>query len=165
MQPGNDFINQAIDEVIAVLTDSPLFMSPDATDAPEDAVGSIVYVEADLPETTNIRKDRLPHASVVYLSHGDADDGTVDSTDYTVEIGIRLYHRGTDRKAVWSALQQAAAAITAIVEQQAHVGQFGGFATLARDRGGRGIDTEEESGFGAALATGITLTISHMTPS
>lgn len=160
--PGSDFINQAISEVIAVLEASPLFMSHLANHAPAGAEGSIVCVEADLPETTTIRQDKLPHASVVYLKHEATDDGTISSQDYKIEIGIRLYHRGSDRPSVWGAIQKAAAAISSIVDLENTSGQFGGFAQLAWDRGGTAIDTQEATGYGAMLLTGINLQITHI---
>lgn len=158
---GVDYINEAIEAVKTVLEASPLFM---AAAVLPGATGTIRSVETDLPDTTTIRGDKMPHASVVYLGHEPADDGTIESTDYNVRIGIRLYHRGTDRSAVWRAIQKAAAAITGIVEQENEDGLFGGYCVIARDNGGQAIDTQEENGYGAMLASSITLTIQHSTP-
>lgn len=163
--PGDNYINQAVDEVVAALTAHPAFMSPNAENPPLGAVGSIVFVEDDAPpKTTKIPNQRLPHAGVVYLGHKPGGDDSRGTTSYEVEIGIRLYNRGTDRKAVWSALHQAAAAVSKVVEDELRGDRFNGLAVLAWDTGGDAIDMMEEGGFGAALYTGIVLKIYRNTP-
>lgn len=159
--PSDDYLNQAVSEVVAALTASPLFMASDAPDAPAEAAGTVRYVEDDIPETHAIPEQRLPHCGVIYLRHGAPVDETAGTNDYEIEIGIRLYNRGTDRSAVWSALQKAAAAITKITESENAGGRFNSFATICRDKGGNGIDTSEQGGFGAMLLTGIVLQITR----
>lgn len=157
--PSDDFINQAIAEAVAAFTASPLFMSHNAMGAPAGAAGPVMCVEDDLPETTAIPQHRLPHCGMVYLRHDRSDQDSAGQTDYQIEIGLRLYHRGTDRAAVWGALQTAAAAVSKVVSEEMGPsgGRFNGFANLAWDKGGTAIDTEERSGFGAMLLSGIVI--------
>lgn len=159
--PGTDFLNQAVDEVIAALRAHPLFMSPNASGAPADASGVVMYVEGDLPETTKIPDYRLPHAGVVYLGHEPVRDDAIGAWDYLIEIGIMLYHRGSDRAAVWGKVQQAAAAVAQVVEDAMAGDRFDGFAVLAWDKGGNAIDVAEQSGYGAMMPTGIILQITR----
>lgn len=159
--PGNDYINQAVEIVTATLKANPLFMSPDAPDAPEGAVGVVRFVENDLPELgPQIPQNRIPHAGIVYLGHEPMRDGASSTASYVIEVGIRLYNRGTDRAEVWRQLQQAAAAVTKHAEIELAGGRFDGFATLIWDKGGTAVDTVENGGgFGAMLTTGIVMQI------
>lgn len=161
--PTDDWINQAVAEVIAALTASPYFMSPDSEDAPEGASGVVMAVEDSLPETEKLLNHELPHCGVVYLGHDIADQDAATQTDYRIEIGLRLYNRGGDRREVWQALQKAAAAVSKVVslEMGPDGSRFNGFANLARDSGGQGIDVKENGGYGAILPTGIVLDITR----
>lgn len=161
--PGVDWINQGIAEAIAALKACPEFMSPAAVGAPPGASGSILTVEAGMPATAGLPDAALPHCGVAYLSHAPSDQDSAGQTDYRIELDLRLYHRGADRAAVWQAVQQAAAAVSRVVSREMGPGggRFGGFAILARDRGGPGIDVQEAVGFGAVLHVVLTLDITR----
>ncbi|GEM_PF-6748179 len=161
--PTEDYINQAQDELMAVLLASPDFMAASAPDAPEGASGVIACVEDDLPEAKRIPSDKLPHCSVVYLEDGPVwEDSAASDTDYQITIGLRLYHRGTDRREVWRKLKRATAIVAKLIalEMSPTGTNFDGFATLARYEGGTAIDTEEDSGFGAMQLVRVTIQIS-----
>jgi len=150
--PSADWINESEDTVEAFLKASPDFMSPNASGAPAGATGTIVYVETDLPETKSILQHRLPHASVVYLSDSPVPaDSSASVGDYAIEIGIRLYNRGADRRLTWRALKKAAAAVAKLValEMSPEGTRMDGFAVSIDYDGGTAVDTVEESGYGA----------------
>lgn len=148
--PTFDFINQAQDELIAVLSASAEFKA------------LVKTIEGDLPETDRIPTPKLPHCGVIYLDDEPAwEDSAASDTDYRITLGLRFYHRGTDRQAVWEKLKKAAALVAKIVayENSPFGSSFNGFAVLGRYEGGTAIDTKEESGFGALLLVRVSLQI------
>jgi hypothetical protein len=183
--PTEDFLNQAVGEVIATLKASADFVSPDFIDqegdeedegggeeegevepyaVPEDACGVIVYIEDRLPPCEEIPDHRLPHCGVAYLGDDpNIADSAASDTAYTINLGLRLYHRGTNRRKVWRELMRACAVIAKIVayEMSPEGSNFNGFAENARYIGGVAIDTREQSGFGALLPVRIALEISR----
>ena len=162
--PTDDFLNQAIDEVVAVLKASPAFMSDEAPSPPPEASGIIRYVEDYFPSWEDIPTNHLPHCSVGYLGDGlNVMDSAASGEDYTINIGIRLYHRGMDRRQLWRDLLQAGAAVARIVsdEMSPEGANFNGFVTNARYIGGEPTDTHEASGFGGCLTVRVALQISH----
>lgn len=162
--PTDDFLNDAEDALLAALEASPDFMKAGASGAPPAAHGPIAFIEADLPETENILKHRLPHAGVVYLGDDPlVEEGSASESRYNVQIGVRLYHRGANRKEVWRTLKKAAAIVAKVVAKQMSPsgGQFDGLANLAYYRGGTAIDTKEKTGFGAQQLVRVTLQITR----
>lgn len=144
--PTADFINGAVDAVVTALEADAGFMA------------LVNKVEDSLPESTEIPVQYLPHAGVAYLrDESNLDESTFTRTALTIDIGIRLYHRGTDRRTVWRTLQQAAAEIEGMVAAERHAGLFGSFAAGAQYLGGVAIDTQEASGYGALLPVRIQL--------
>ncbi|MNT36013.1 hypothetical protein D3C72_1720700 [compost metagenome] len=162
--PTDDFLNQAIDEVVAVLEASPDFMSDEASSPPADASGVIKCVEDYFPSWEDIPANQLPHCSVGYL--GDEPnliDSAASGEDYTINLGIRLYHRGTDRRQIWRDLLKAGAAVAKILsyEMSPEGANFNGFVTNAQYLGGEPIDTHEPSAFGGCLTVRVALQISR----
>jgi hypothetical protein len=164
-RPTEDFLNQAIDELMAVLKASPYFLAPDAADAPAGARGVVMGLEDDLPETDQIEEYLLPHCSVVYLDDDpNEEDSTSSQTDLVITLGLRLYHRGPDRREVWRTLKKAAAIVNKIVRREmvSSGGQFNDFATLANYAGGTAIDTKEKNHqYGAMQLVRVMLQITR----
>lgn len=161
--PTDDFLNQAVDETLTVLSASPYFMSPDASSAPLGAAGVVMLVEKNLPEVTAIPDYRLPHCGIAYLADDPVmEDSAASETDYVIQVGLRLYHRGTDQQAVCETLQAAAASVAKIVAlQMAGGGQWNGFAGRITYLGGKPIDVKEATGFGVLQAVKIALQITR----
>ena len=146
--PSADFLNDAVSAVVTALQTDTAFMAVVET------------VEQDLPESTEIFDQALPHAGVVYLSDEiDLDESTFTRAAIVIDIGIRLYHRGGTRATVWQTLQQAAALIQRRVATERHAGLFGSFCVGAQYLGGVAIETQEAAGFGAVLPVKIQLLI------
>ncbi len=157
--PTVDFLNGAVDAVVTALQQSVDFMAstaanpqPDGSPPVAGGTGVVMVVEGNLPDTTEIPQFNLPHAGVFY-SRDEYDEGDSDAgaTAIGIEVGIRIYSRGSDRQATWESLLQAAAAVRRVVglEMNATGTQFDSFATNARYLGGEAIEIEEKSGWGA----------------
>lgn len=149
---ADDFLNAAVDAVVTALKASLPFMAPAAL---VNATGVIAAVEDYLPDTTEIPDYSLPHASVVYLGDDILPDLTTGTTTgISVEIGLRLYARGADRRGIWRDLIQAAAAVERTVTADR---TLGGAVVTSFYGGGNAIDTQEQSGFGAMQLVKIHL--------
>ncbi len=156
--PTVDFLNDAVDAVVTALQQSVDFMSPNAPVQPNGATpiahgtGVVMIVEDNLPDTTEIPSYRLPHCSVFYSSDEELhEEDSAGDSEIAIEIGIRLYNRGADRRTVQRTLLQAAAAVERVVKLQMNANgtNFDSYASNARYHGGTAIDTEEKSGYGA----------------
>lgn len=162
--PSKDFLNDAVDAVVTALKASPDFMSASAAGAPVGAAGTVLLVEDYLPETEEIPDHYLPHAGVVWLGWEILEEeSSAGETEMAIDIGIRLYGRSLDRRAMWRDLGKAAAAIERVValEMNADGGEFGGFASNAKTLGGDAIDVKERLGSGGLALVRIQLWVTR----
>lgn len=161
--PDNaNWINQAIDEVAAVLRSSTALM---ASGALAGGTGNVARVDTHELDRSVMDRHGVVLCAVRYLRHELSDGDTEGTTDYAVEVGVHLEasvpanSRPSERVKLWQRLQQAASTIPAIVATESKGARFADFATLARAQGGTAGDDADESSYYGFIQTGIRLEV------
>jgi hypothetical protein len=156
--PGNDWINQAMDEVVAVLAASTLFMDPSVL---QDGTGIIKKVDRRVFEPgllSTMRGDHLPYAGVAYLGHTSPDEA-LGTTDYQIDVGVQIVNRSADWNALWEGLQRMGALIPTIAKQEEQGEGFGGFAYKVDALDGQPLQNVQDGTYTGVIQTGFRLTI------